>query len=129
MCRINARFAKKANLLPLNPGAGYEAISSDIFIFTSLREGLPRVIVEASLLQLPVVTFEVEGVAEVLKNEKSGFIVPQGNKDILINRTEQLILQPELRLLFGQNARRHVIKYWDMHVMAQQLKIIYNRNS
>jgi len=101
---------------------------SDIFIFTSLREGLPRVIVEASLLQVPVITFEVEGASEVLENEKSGFIVPQANKEALINKAEQLILQPSLKLAFGQRAQQHVKQYWDMHVMAQQLRSIYNRN-
>ena len=101
---------------------------SDIFIFTSLREGLPRAIVEASLLQVPVITFEVEGASEVLENEKSGFIVPQANKEVLINKAEQLILQLSLRLVFGQRAQQHVMQYWDMHVMAQQLKNIYNRN-
>ncbi|MEO6356929.1 MAG: glycosyltransferase family 4 protein [Ferruginibacter sp.] len=102
---------------------------SDIFIFTSLREGLPRVIVEASLLQVPVLTFEVEGATEVLENEKSGFIVPQTDKEALVNKAEQLILQPELRILFGKRAQQHVIQHWDMHVMAQQLQIIYNRTN
>jgi glycosyltransferase involved in cell wall biosynthesis len=102
---------------------------SDIFIFTSLREGLPRVIVEASLLQVPVLTFEVEGATEVLENEKSGFIVPQTDRDALVNRAEQLILQPELRSVFGKRAQQHVIQHWDMHVMARQLQIIYNRTN
>ncbi len=101
---------------------------SDLFVFTSLREGLPRVIVEASLLKVPVITFEVEGAAEVLENEKSGFIVPQANVDLLISKTEQLILQPALRASFGKIAHQHVIQYWDMRIMAQQLQKIYNRN-
>ena len=102
---------------------------SDLFIFTSLREGLPRVIVEASILKVPVVTFEVEGATEVLENEKSGFIVPQTNLDTLISKTEQLILQPDLRATFGNNAHQYVIQYWDMHIMARKLRKIYLRNT
>ncbi len=100
---------------------------SDLFIFTSLREGLPRVIVEASLLKIPVITFEVEGAAEVLENEKTGFIVPQTNLHELISKTEQLILHPALRASFGNNSHRHVIQHWDMRIMAQKLHEIYNR--
>ena len=100
---------------------------SDIFIFTSLREGLPRVIVEASLLEVPVVTFQVEGASEVIENEKTGFIVPQKDQKALMYYTEQLILQPELRSRFGKLSREHVIKYWDMHLMANQLQKIYNQ--
>lgn len=101
---------------------------SNLFIFTSLREGLPRVIVEASLLQVPVITFEVEGATEVLENEKTGFIVPQANVDLLISKTEQLILQPALRAAFGKNSHQHVIQHWNMRLMAEQLQEIYNRN-
>lgn len=102
---------------------------SDIFIFTSLREGLPRVIVEASLLQVPVVTFAVEGASEVIENEKSGYIVPQGDTELLIFKTEQLISHPEIRMAFGKLSQQHVLKNWDMHLMAGQLQKIYNRNS
>ena len=101
---------------------------SNLFIFTSLREGLPRVLVEASLLQVPVVTFAVEGATEVICNNETGYIVQQGNLDLLIYYTEQLILQPELRAEFGKSAQEHVIENWDMHIMAKQLKKIYNRN-
>jgi glycosyltransferase involved in cell wall biosynthesis len=102
---------------------------SDLFMFTSLREGLPRVIVEASLLQLPVVTFSVEGASEVLEHKKTGFIVEQGNVPELIYYAEQLILHPELRVQFGKLARQHVIEHWDMRLMTKQLREIYNRKS
>lgn len=102
---------------------------SDLFMFTSLREGLPRVIVEASLLQLPVVTFLVEGATEVLENNKTGFIVEQGNGESLVYSAEQLILYPDLRRQFGKLAREHVIQRWDMRLMVEQLREIYNRNN
>ena len=102
---------------------------SDVFMFTSLREGLPRVIVEASLVQLPVVTFLVEGANEVLEHKKTGFIVEQGNVETLVYYTEQLILHPELREIFGKLARKHVIEHWDMRLMTGRLREIYNRNT
>jgi glycosyltransferase involved in cell wall biosynthesis len=101
---------------------------SDLFMFTSLREGLPRVIVEASLLQIPVVTFAVEGATEVLEHEKTGFIIPQKDVKSLMYYTEQLILQPSLRSEFGKLAQQHVIQQWDMRLMSEQLIKIYNRN-
>jgi glycosyltransferase involved in cell wall biosynthesis len=100
---------------------------SDLFMFTSLREGLPRVIVEASLLKVPVVTFTVEGAQEVLEHEKTGFIVPQKDVGSLVHYAEKLVLQPSLRAEFGQLAQEHVMQHWDMHLMAVQLTDIYNR--
>lgn len=102
---------------------------SDLFIFTSLREGLPRVIVEASILKVPVVTFQVEGAEEVLENEKTGFIVPQGDVNVLLSKTEELILNPALRLFFGNGAHEFVIQYWDIGIMIEKLYKIYNRNT
>ena len=102
---------------------------SDVFIFTSLREGLPRVIVEASILKVPVVTFQVEGATEVLENEKTGFIVPQGDVNVLLSKTEELILNPGLRTFFGNGAHEFVIQHWDIGIMIEKLYKIYNRNT
>jgi glycosyltransferase involved in cell wall biosynthesis len=101
---------------------------SDLFVFTSLREGLPRVIVEASILELPVVTFEVEGATEILENEKTGFIIPQKNTELLFYKIEQLILQPERRKQFGVLAKKHVEIRWDIKQMGNQLDKIYKQN-
>jgi glycosyltransferase involved in cell wall biosynthesis len=100
---------------------------SDLFMFTSLREGLPRVIVEACLLQLPVATFSVEGVNEILTHEQTGFIVEKKNVESLVYYAEQLILRPDLRAQFGKFAQQHVIENWDMRLMIRKLREIYNR--
>ena len=102
---------------------------SDVFIFTSLREGLPRVIVEASVLKIPVITFKVEGAEEVLQNEKTGFIIPQGNANTLLSKTEELILNPGLRSFFGNGAHEFVIQHWGIGIMIEKLYKIYNRNT
>jgi len=101
---------------------------SEMFIFTSLREGLPRVLVEAALLKVPIVTFSVEGAAEIIEHSKTGFIAPQMDVKLLTFYAEQLILQPELRRQFGKLSQQHVIQYWDKRLMSEQLLKIYNRN-
>lgn len=102
--------------------------ASDIFVFTSLREGLPRVIVEAALMRLPVVCFEVEGANEVIVNKESGFIVPQYDETAFVSALEHLILQPALRAAFAEKAFQHVVEEWDKSNMVLQLREIYNRN-
>ncbi|HOK39811.1 MAG TPA: glycosyltransferase family 4 protein [bacterium] len=46
----------------------------DFFVLTSLWEGLPRVFVEATLLEIPILTYEIEGANEIIKNNFNGFI-------------------------------------------------------
>jgi len=99
---------------------------SDIMVITSLREGLPRVVVEASLCKVPTAGFEVEGIREVLTDGHSGFIVSQGDTMLLAKKIEQLVNNSKLRQNFGSRAFEHVRKSWDSHVMAQRLQIIYD---
>lgn len=49
-----------------------------IFALSSLWEGLPCAVIEARLCGLPVVAYDVGGIAEVIKNYKNGFLVPVG---------------------------------------------------
>ena len=86
-------------------------------------------IVEASILKVPVVTFQVEGATEVLENEKTGFIIPQGDANALLSKTEELILNPTLRSLFGSGAHEFVVQHWDIRIMIEKLYKIYNRNT
>ena len=99
---------------------------SDLFIFTSLREGLPRVTVEASLMKVPIVAFEVEGIREVITHEQSGYIVKQYDVEALTFYARKLLMDINLRQKFTQNSYNHVIKNWDSNLMAIQLREIYS---
>src|SRR6185436_11569831 len=71
---------------------------ADIHVLTSLREGLPRVAVEASLMKVPTVAFSVEGIREVVDDNINGYVVPTGDVTLLAEKISGLIQQPELRL-------------------------------
>ena len=98
----------------------------DIFVLTSLREGLPRVVVEASLSKLPVVAFEVEGIREIITNGRSGYIVPQYDVKQFLEKTTDLIQNVQLRNKFANEAFDHVVKKWDYRKMITDLRKIYN---
>ncbi len=100
---------------------------ADIHVLTSLREGLPRVAVEASLLKLPTVAFQVEGIGEVIANEQSGFIVPQYDVKLLTAKINLLIEDKDKRKTVAEKVYQHVAHDWDSNVMLTQLKEIYNK--
>ena len=99
---------------------------TDIFAFTSLREGLPRAVVEASLMKIPTVAFDVEGVKEVLDNDKSGYIVPQFDIDQFVERLKILISDLDKRKLFGELAFDSVAGKWDSVKMINSHREVYN---
>lgn len=68
----------------------------DYFILPSVKEGLPYAILEAGLAKIPVISTEVGGIPEILKNKETGYLVAPANplslKNIILelsNNTEQ----------------------------------------
>ncbi len=100
---------------------------SDINVLTSLREGLPRVVVEASLCKRPTVAFEVEGLEEILLKGSVGTIVPQHDVDALAHGIDRYLKDPELAAKHAAGAQAHAQANWDISVMVQRLREIYQR--
>jgi len=101
--------------------------AADIFVFSSHREGLPRVLVEAGMCRLPVVTYEVEGATEIIENRSSGYIIAKGDKQDFIAKTLALAADPQLRKQFGENLFNFVHIKWDVKQMATKLDHIYQK--
>ena len=101
---------------------------TDVFVITSLREGLPRVTVEASLKKVPVVGFEVEGISEVICHRESGFIVPKYDVASLEKRIVELLKNPDKGKRFAEKAYSFVKKEWDSKKMIKDLEFIYKSN-
>lgn len=102
---------------------------ADIFVLTSLREGLPTVVVEAGLCSLPTVSFKVEGISEIVEEAKSGYIVSQYDIMDLGNKLNVLISDEAKRIAFGKEALTIAKKNWDYRKMNEGLREIYNNLS
>ncbi|MDB5013435.1 MAG: glycosyl transferase group 1 [Daejeonella sp.] len=51
----------------------------DLMVLPSFTEGFPNVVIEALSVGVPVVSFEVSGIASIIKNDFNGYIVPQND--------------------------------------------------
>ena len=97
----------------------------DVAVLTSLWEGLPRVLVQYSLLEKPIVAFAVEGAREVVDEGASGWVVPLRDVDALVARLRPLLGNPGLRRDFGQRARERVLGRWDAQMMIERIEEVY----
>ena len=97
----------------------------DIFVLTSLREGLPRVLVQAAAVGIPLIAFNVDGVPEIIKDGYNGFLVKLKDVEELADRIIRYINNKELISLHGQRGREFVKGKWSIEDMVNKIDEIY----
>lgn len=102
---------------------------SDIVCLPSYREGLPKALLEASASSLPIVTCDVEGCREIVKNDFNGFLVPQKTVLPLIEKLDLLINNKQLRLTMGENGRKLVEEEMTDTIVVSQTFNFYKKNT
>jgi len=75
--------------------------SSDIFVLATQSESMPMSVLEAMAAGLPVVVSDVGGLPEVVADERTGILVPQGDPAALAAALVRLIDDRELRVALG----------------------------
>jgi len=84
----------------------------DIFCLTSKKEGLPISLIEAMASSLPVIGTDVEGIRDVIVQNKNGFLVQHEDAVGLKNAILTLLNNDSLRQVFGNESRNIVEKYY-----------------
>lgn len=99
----------------------------DIFMLSSLWEGLPRVIPQAMAMRLPVVANRADGTCEVIDDGITGFLCPPGDVEKLADNCLQLIHDPVKRQEMGAKGRRFALQEFDLHKMILQIEELYEQ--
>lgn len=101
-----------------------ETAKLDIFLQTSLYEGLSLALLEAQAAGIPAVVSNIPGNDEVVQHEQCGFV---GNNEAeLASYTECLIESASLREELGSGARRFVKENFSFDAMGDQYKALYD---
>jgi glycosyltransferase involved in cell wall biosynthesis len=100
--------------------------ASDIILSTSENEGMPIALIEAQLASKPVVATNVGGVAEVVINNKTGFVTHKNTED-LAKALEKLINSKLLRTAQGKAAKAHATKTFSADKMIEAHVSLYKK--
>lgn len=77
---------------------------SDVVVLPSYREGFPKVLIEAEAIGRPVITTDVTGCKDTVKDGFNGFLVPVKNVNLLAQSMEKFLEYPDLKFSMGKNA-------------------------
>jgi sugar transferase (PEP-CTERM/EpsH1 system associated) len=97
----------------------------DIFVLSSLDEGLPLAILEAFAGGVPVVATDVGGVGEAVKHGVNGLLVPPLSPQAMAASCLKLIQEPEMRERFSAEARRAAFDRFSLKRMVEAYEAVY----
>lgn len=96
---------------------------ADIFVLTSLSEGMPSVILEAMGCGLPIIASDVGGNNEIVSEGKNGFLIKGDDVDLIAQRLASLINDATLRQSMGAASRTASADYDWQKIMDSYLKL------
>jgi glycosyltransferase involved in cell wall biosynthesis len=94
----------RVEVLPETPETGHYFAAADIFVCASRVESFPRVILEAMLSGLPVVTTPVNGIPEQVQEGVNALFYPPGDAGALAGALERLVTDERLRRKMAANS-------------------------
>lgn len=98
----------------------------DVFVLPSRFEGFPLVVLEALLAETAVVATDVGSVAEAVRHEETGLLVPADDAATLAAAMRRLLADADLRRNLGRRGRRLVLDRFTAQHMACSFGAIYD---
>ncbi|HEV8420311.1 MAG TPA: glycosyltransferase family 4 protein, partial [Actinomycetota bacterium] len=99
----------------------------DVFVLPSYREGIPRTVLEASAMELPVVASDIRGCREAVVDGLTGLLVEPRDPRALATAISSLVDDAEERKRMGKAGRQHVVTEFDAELVLDRLSDFYRR--
>ncbi len=96
----------------------------DLFVLSSLWEGLPRVLPQAMATGLPIVATACDGSAEAVTEGENGYLVPPAQPAQLADRVRLLLSDPDQMARLGRSGKERVAAFGDQR-MVEQIADLY----
>lgn len=94
--------------------------TADIFLFTTLQEGMPRSMMEAMASGLPCIASKIRGNVDLLEDGKGGYLVQVDDVSVIAEKLQKLASDTELRKKMSE---RNIIRIKDFDT-AKVIEII-----
>ena len=100
----------------------------DVYLLLSGMEGLGQTIIEALLMEKPVIATNIGGIPELIEDGKTGFLIEAGNHNDLIKKINQVFDQPVAASDMGSKGKETMQENFNWDSIAKKFVLILNRN-
>ena len=100
----------------------------DVYLLLSGMEGLGQTIIEAFLMEKPVIATNIGGIPELIEDGKTGFLIEAGNHDDLIKKINQVFDQPIVASNMSSKGKEAMQENFNWDSIAKKFVLILNRN-
>lgn len=130
------RFRVLAKSAPGVELAGYQTeplrfvASADVFIHPTYHEGFSVSLVEATMMQKPIIATNVGGNPEIIIDNQTGILIPPKNSSALLSAMEKLYENSDLRDRLSANARKQYLEKFVFNKIVKERFIpLYEKDS
>ncbi len=104
--------------------AMYEAL--DVFVLSSLREGLPNVVLEAMSMRVPVVSTRVAGVPKLIDDGVTGVLCPIGDVPAMADALRPVLTEASTRQRLAEAGRAKIEREYSFTQRMARIRSIYD---
>ncbi len=97
----------------------------DVFTLSSIKEGLPTVLLEAGQAGVAVIATHISGVPDIIDHEKTGLLVEPKNAQDLADKLCDLLQNPQKRNTFSEALQKKVIQQFSLEQMIEETLKLY----
>lgn len=111
--------------LPPNSDPITEMLTAQVGVLASHSEGMPLALLEMMSVGLPIVATDVGGIPDLVSDKENGFLVGVGDYAGMAKAIQTLLVDPALRLKFG-NRSREIVQELDWKYVSEQYFKLYD---
>lgn len=99
----------------------------DVFVLTSLSEGLPTVLLEASACGKPIIATNIGGIPDIVIHGKTGFLAEPENINSFVYYIKLVLDDKNLSKKLGRNACKYVRKKFNWGLIIKKYEDLYSK--
>lgn len=99
--------------------------ASHVVVLPSVGEGVPKVLIEASASQRPIIATDAPGCREIVHSGESGLLIPLGDAGALAEAIETLVSDADLRQRFGRAGRELAASQFSVERVVRETLDLY----